>query len=120
MSHNLAIAIVMITLLHYFINSSIIYKRGYGAFAFSVLLQVIVFLLLDISLGGMKVLWPLIAVNLCMTIAVVITAYTVYFRNDNVTAFYQECTRTVQGWMVPILILTLAALAFHALTGATL
>lgn len=120
MPHYLAIAIVIITLLHYGINLTIINKRGYSVFPLTVAIQTIVFLLLDVTVGGPRVLWPLITVNAVMTVAIVITAYTFYFKNDNVTLFYQDCTYTVQGWLSPVFILTMGGLLFHAITGTAI
>lgn len=120
MPHYLAVTTVILTLLHYVINTSIINKRGYSAFPFSVLMQVIIFLLLDVTVGGSKILWPLMLVNCIMTISIVITAYTVYFKKHNVMLFYHDCTHTLNGWFIPVMVLTAAIISFHAITGTVL
>lgn len=120
MPHYLAIAIVIITLLHYVINSSIINKRGYGAFPFSMLMQVILFLLVDIAAGGPRIMWLLVVVNTVMTAMILITTYTFYFKCDNVMLFYHDCTAAVQGWLSPVIVLTLGGLLFHAITGTAI
>lgn len=120
MPHYLAIAIVIVTLLHYVINSSIITKRGYVAFPFSGLMQVILFLLVDVTTGGPRIMWLLIAVNAVMTIMILITAYTYYFKSDNVMMFYHDCAATVQEWLSPVIVLTLGGLLFHVITGTAI